>query len=173
MEEINQCWASCIQKMIDEGKLGTKLQGGAAEHLVTCMSCPVCDGEKWQTYPDNHPAFDLSCLVCDSKFQIKASKGLEPSKNKKELIVLGTSYHIAKEHAGTIGFLIISYRNNESIRKLYYVKANQVRTEHIYPFESLQKDGKPYTYCTIRFQKGTYKGLPILPKDRKQNHLET
>ena len=163
MCELNQCWSKCIQKMYEEGKIGTKLQGGAAEHLLTCMSCPVCDGEKWRTYPDNQPAFDVSCLTCHSKFQIKASKGLKPSMEKKELVVLGTTYHIAKENAGNIGFILVSYRDDESIRKLYYVKAEQVRAENIFPFES-KKDGKVYTYCTIRFQKGTYKGLPILPK---------
>ena len=164
MEQLNHCWTKCIQTVCEEGKVGTKVPGGAAEHLITCMSCPVCGGENWQTYPDNHPAFDLSCRVCESKFQIKASKGLQPTLKKKELVVLGTTYRTAKEHAGTIGFLLVSYRNDASIRKLYYVKAEKVCAEHIYPFESVQKDGSSYTYCTIRFPKGSYKGLPVLPK---------
>ena len=161
MESLNERWSDCWVEAYQEGRRLTKLPGCAAEKLVTNMSCPNCRKVDWKTYNDSQPVYDLKCRCCNTRFQVKASKRLRPRKKDGDLVIHGTTYRTTHKYAGRAAFIMISYIDSETIRKIYYVKAETVTPILVKPCTPVMCRGYKHTFCTIRFKKGMYKGLVV------------
>lgn len=162
MESLNDRWADCWKEAYDEGRRLTKLPGCAAEKLITNLSCPKCKGLDWKTYHDSQPVYDLKCRCCKQKFQVKASKELRPQKkNDRDLVIQGTTYRTTYNSVGKVGYIIVSYINSEIVRKIYYVKAENVTHDNIKASNPVIVRGIKHTFCTLRFTKDMYKGLVV------------
>jgi len=166
MESLNERWSDCWVEAYQEGRRLTKLPGFAAEKLITNLSCPECRGLNWKTYHDSQPVYDLKCRCCKTRFQVKASKDLRPRKNGGDLVIHGTTYRTTYKYAGKAAYIIVSYIDSETIRKIYYVKSKNVTPNLIKPSTPVICRGCKHIFCIIRFKKGMYKSLVIHDEEK-------
>ena len=156
MDRVQEIWQLCCRH--HDKRSRRNMFGKAAEEFVIQFTCPVCAGYEWISYPENNPALDLTCNTCNTHFQIKACRDLKPNIITKTISVTGATYSKAIETLGSVAYILVSYNSMTHMRCLYYIPANEVKTECFHPWNALVSN----TLCTISFQKGTYKKLNLL-----------
>jgi hypothetical protein len=154
---LNTLWQKTWAHLESTNVKGTKLPGMAAEKVITHIDCPFCGKRDWTSFPDNTPGYDVQCNACLRYYQVKAKENLKPSRVRKELRVMGTTYQTAHDVIGYVCYIMFSYASNSKIRNIYIVDASDVSDENI-----IRWNTKPM--CTIIFKKGTYRKLRFLRK---------
>jgi len=157
MDAIHALWRECCDQQRHKGYDRTHLIGRAAESFVQHLTCPACGGFQWKSYADNHPAFDLTCEVCSTNFQIKARNDLKPSSSSKVLRAIGATYTKVAGAVGSVAYLLVSYVSPQQIRCLYYVPIDLMSMSYIHAWNPTVSN----TLCTISFPKGTYQKIRL------------
>ena len=154
-DKISKLFQTEWQNLENAGVHGTKLPGGSAEFLLTCMSCPLCRKCDWLNFPGNESCYDLQCSECKSYWQVKAKKNLKPSRATKHLKVLGTTYKTTLDSIGYVNYILFSYTELRLIRNIYIIKASDMSADVLIPMATSK-------LCRIHFKKGTYRKIRML-----------
>ncbi len=135
--------------------LGNKQVGDLGEReIVRKVSCPNC-GKKLMQLPKNYPLYDLQCMGCSFRAQVKTNR----SKPKDE--INGAGWEIMDKVLKS-GFMVPPLFANFK----YQENGKNRQTIIFYPFipkENLKKRQLSSTAKRANYRMFNYKGLSKLP----------